>query len=94
MGQSGRGWSYDSPDVLWVLLPWPLQVQRAHHEWLLDGVNLPSKVAIDFEQFPNIFERYLFDKDDCDKLIKSSHVVEKDELYDVITSLEINFNLD
>ena len=64
------------------------------HEWLLDGVNLPSKVAIDFEQFPNIFERYLFDKDDCDKLIKSSHVVEKDELYDVITSLEINFNLD
>ena len=79
-----------------MLLPWPLQVQRAHHEWLLDGVNLPSKVATDFEQmeFPNIFESYLFDEDDCDELIKSSHVVEKDELYDVINSLETNFNLD
>ena len=33
-------------------------------------------------KFPNIFESYLFHEDDCDELIKSSHVVEKDELYD------------
>ena len=74
-----------------MLLPWPLQVQRAHHEWLL-----ASKVATDYEQmeFPNIFESYLFYEDDCDEPINSSHVVEKDKLYDVITSLENNFNLD
>ena len=71
-----------------MLLLWLLQVQRAHHEWLLDGGNLPSKVATDLEQmeFPSIFKSYLFDEDDCDELIKSSPVVEKDELYDCITS--------
>ena len=60
------------------------------------GVNLASKLATDYEQleFPNIFESYLFEEDECDEPIKSSHVVEKDELYDIITSLETDFNLD
>ena len=60
------------------------------------GVNLASKVDTDFEQleFPNIFENYLFDVENYDVPIKSSLVVEKDELYDVITSLETDFNLD
>ena len=60
------------------------------------GVNLASKVDTQFEQleFPNIFEKYLFDDEESDVPIKSSLVVEKDELYDVITSLETDFNLD
>ena len=97
---SGKWVRVDEAEVMTVQMscgcccPGHCQFNVHTHEWLLDGVNMPSKVAIDFEQFPNIFERYLFDKDDCDKLIKCSHVVEKDELYDVITSLEINFNLD
>ena len=60
------------------------------------GVNLASKVDTHSEQleFPNICENYLFDGMDYDEPIKSSLVVEKDELYDVITSLETDFNLD
>ena len=55
-----------------------------------------SKVDTHSEQleFPNICENYLFDGMDYDEPIKSSLVVEKDELYDVITSLETDFNLD
>ena len=45
-------------------------------------------------EFPNIFEKYLFEEQEYDVPIKSSLVVEKDELYDVITSLETDFNLD
>ena len=62
----------------------------------LMGVNLASKVDTEFGQleFPNIFEKYLFDDEESDVPIKSSLVIEKDELYDVITSLETDFNLD
>ena len=62
----------------------------------LMGVNLASKVDTNYEQleFPNIFEKYLFEEEDHDVPIKSCLVVEKDELYDVITSLETDFNLD
>ena len=62
----------------------------------LVGVNFASKVDTDFGQleFPNIFESYLFDEADYDVPIKSNLVVEKDELYDIITSLETDFNLD
>ena len=62
----------------------------------LMGVNLASKVDTDSEQteFPNIFENSLFEVVDHDMPIKSSLVVERDELYDVITSLETDFNLD
>ena len=60
------------------------------------GVNLASKVDTEFEQleFPNIFEKYLLDDEESDVPIKSNLVFEKDELYDVITSLETDFNLD
>ena len=62
----------------------------------LMGVNLTNKVDTDLEQveFPYIFEKYLFEEDHLDVPIKSSLVVERDELYDVITSLETDFNLD
>ena len=62
----------------------------------LMGVNFANKVDTDFGQleFPNIFESYLFDEEDYDVPIKSNLVVEKDKLYDVITSLETDFNLD
>ena len=62
----------------------------------LMGVNLANKVDTEFGQleFPNIFEKYLFDDEESDVPIKSSLVIEKDELYDVITSLETDFNLD
>ena len=62
----------------------------------LMGVNLASKVDTEFEQleFPNIFEKYLLDDEESDVPIKSNLVFEKDELYDVITSLETDFNLD
>ena len=62
----------------------------------LMGVNLASKVDTDLVQmeFPNIFENCLFEEVDHDMPIKSSLVVERDELYDVITSLETDFNLD
>ena len=63
----------------------------------LMGVNYANKVATDLDQmeFPNIFESYLYGEDvDCDEPIKSSLVLEKDELYDVLTSLETDFNLD
>ena len=62
----------------------------------LMGINLASKVDTDSEkmEFPNIFENSLFEEVDHDMPIKSSLVVERDELYDVITSLETDFNLD
>ena len=62
----------------------------------LMGVNSASKVDTDSEQmeFPSIFENSLFKEVDHDMPIKSSLVVERDELYDVITSLETDFNLD
>ena len=62
----------------------------------LMGVNLASKVDTDLVQmeFPNIFENCLFEEVDHDMPIKSSLVVERDELYDVITSLETDFNLE
>jgi len=55
------------------------------------GVNL-----VDYEQlkFPSIIEEYLFEEVDCDVPIKSSLVVEKAELYNVITSLGTDLNLD
>jgi hypothetical protein len=62
----------------------------------LMGVNFASKADTGPGQmeFPNIFESYLYDEEDCNVPIKSGLVVEKDELYDMITSLETNFNLD
>ena len=59
-------------------------------------VNFANKADTDFGQleFPNIFESYLFDEESYDVPIKSNLVVEKDELYEVITSLETDFNLD
>ena len=62
----------------------------------LMGINLAHNVNTDSDQleFPNIFEKYLFEEEDFDEPIKSSLVVRKDELYDVITSLETDFNLD
>ena len=59
----------------------------------LMGDNLASKDSEQME-FPNIFENCLFEEVDHDMPIKSSLVVERDELYDVITSLETDFNLD
>ena len=60
------------------------------------GVNFANKVATDLEQleFPKIFESYLFDEEEYDVPIKSNLVVERDELYDAITCLETDFNLD
>ena len=62
----------------------------------LMGINLASKVETDSEkmEFPKIFENSLFEEIDIDMPIKSSLVVERDELYDAITSLETDFNLD
>ena len=62
----------------------------------LMGINLASKVETDSEkmEFPKIFENSLFEEVDIDMPIKSSLVVERDELYDAITSLETDFNLD
>ena len=60
-------------------------------------VNFANKADTDFGQleFPNIFRAtYLFDEESYDVPIKSNLVVEKDELYEVITSLETDFNLD
>ena len=55
------------------------------------GGNGPGD-ATDFDQMevPHIFESYLYgEDDDCDEPSKSSLVLEKDELYDVLTSLAL-----
>ena len=67
-----------------------------HCKFSLMGVNFASKAATNPGQmeFPNIFESYLYDEEDCNVPIKSSLMIEKDELYGVITSLETDLNLD
>ena len=67
-----------------------------HCKFSLMVVNFASKAATNPGQmeFPNIFESYLYDEEDCNVPIKSSLMTAKDELYDVITSLETDLNLD
>ena len=61
-------------------------------------VNTVSKVDAntDSEQleFTTIFEKHALEEEDSDVPVKSSQLAKKDELYDVITSLETDHNMD
>lgn len=64
------------------------------------GVNTASKVVAntntDSEQleFTTIFEKHALEEEDSDVPVKSSQLAKKDELYDVITRLKTDLNLD
>ena len=64
----------------------------------LIGVNTASKVDAntDSEQldFTTIFEKHAHEEEDSDVPVKSSQLAKKDELYDVITRLKTDLNLD
>ena len=64
----------------------------------LIGVNTASKVDAntDSEQleFTTIFEKHALEEEDSDVPVKSSQLAKKDELYDVITRLKTDLNLD
>ena len=64
----------------------------------LMGVNTASKVDTDTDseqlEFTTIFEKHTIEDEDSDVPVKFSELAKKDELYDVITSLETDFNLD
>ena len=64
----------------------------------LIGVNATSKVDAntDSEQleFTTIFEKHALEEEDSDVPVKSSQLAKKDELYDVITRLKTDLNLD
>ena len=62
------------------------------------NVNTASKVDTDSDseqlEFTTIFEKHTIEDEDSDVPVKFSELAKKDELYDVITSLETDFNLD
>ena len=64
----------------------------------LIGVNTASKVDAntDSEQldFTTIFEKHALEEEDSDVPVKSSQLAKRDELYDVITRLKTDLNLD
>ena len=60
------------------------------------GVNTASKVDTDPEQleFTTILDKRTIEDKDSDVPVKFSELPKKDELYDVITSLETDLNMD
>ena len=64
----------------------------------LMGVNTAIKVDTDTDseqlEFTTFFEKHTIEDEDSDVPVKFSELAKKDELYDVITSLETDFNLD
>ena len=64
----------------------------------LMGVNTAIKVDTDTDseqlEFTTIFGKHTIEDEDSDVPIKFSELAKKDELYDVITSLETDFNMD